>query len=195
MAPPKLDKPKPHSSSHRNDNQKRRAATAMTLVQFAHSKSKGTSRAIKHYRDKKQRQFNRRAGMLREYKKVMKSEGYEAGIGASRKRPDKVNHDDTTSANDTDDANKSQPIHRKHKSDPLAKAKAKAMQRQAEKELAKHQLQEKNRIQEQKMRNRRVRSKQMSRRTRKGQPVMKNIIGGMLDKIQKEVGAGVQSEE
>jgi len=75
------------TSSNKNKNSiKERASRAVHINKFAHAKSQGTKRAIEKYREKQQAKFLNKAKLLRTYQKTMKQEGYEPGIGASRKR-------------------------------------------------------------------------------------------------------------
>jgi hypothetical protein len=76
---------------------------------------------------------------------------------------------------------------RKPKMDPFAKAKVKAQQRREEQEQMEKQRQVEAKVIAGKKIERKVRAKQMMQRTKKtGQPVMKFVIQGMLDKIRKD---------
>jgi len=174
---------------------KKRSAEAMSLEQFAFNKAKGTSRAIKKYREKKEKQFTRKAGLLKKYKKAMKKEGFEAGKGASRKRSlSKVNEQnndeikETTISSHNPKNSLELPYKKKRlkKTDPLAKAKAAALQRKEEKvrDLEERELQKQQH--EKKISERKKRSRVMMKRTRRGQPIMKNIITGLLGKLEEE---------
>lgn len=176
--------PKKHDATINasSEDPRRAANSVITLSQFAHSKSKGTRRAIEHFKQKKQSKFNRKAGLLREYKKVMKSEGFEAGKGASRKR----NRDESNKANITVQEEDEKPI-RRNKSDPFAKAKEQARQHKVaelNRKLEHQQKMKKRALSEKK---KKTKARKLAKRTTKGQPIMKNVIGDMLDKIRNDL--------
>ena len=173
--------PKDYQSKD-TENPRRISNSVISLTQFAHSKSKGTRRAIEQYKQKKQSNFNRKAGMLREYKKVMKSEKFTPGRGASRNRS---LNDDRNDNNFDEGNNRSK---RRHKSDPFAKAKLKAEENKQAIVNKKLELGEKikqNSINEKK---KKLKARKLGKRTRKGQPIMKNVIGDMLAKIKSDEG-------
>ena len=77
---------------------------------------------------------------------------------------------------------------RKFKSDPLAQAKQEAERRRTEQQevitqKAHHQANE-----SEKQHQRKVRAKKRMQRTKKGQPIMKNVIGDLLGKIKSDNG-------
>lgn len=170
-----------HNETHKHA--KRSGTSVISLTKFAHSKSKGTKRAIERYRQKKITKFNRNASLLREYKKVMKSEGYEAGTGASRKRSQEENG--TPAIENVQQEKK--PTKKKVKSDPFAKARQKAQMVMEQKEKEKVESQERLKEKEVKEKQKRVKAKKLGQRTKKGQPIMKHIIGDMLEKIQAKI--------
>jgi len=237
---------KPHKKRNHPTRKfhKQVAGPCLSLTQFVHSKSKGTRHAIEKYRQKKKSKFNHRAGLLREYRKVIQNEGYLPGernsrihssgssdnmssvgdstiVGKSavadtgavvvdddnrednqskkekkgsselkRRRNDEKHkrkrNDDKERNDDKDHENDEKKTkRRKHnKYDPFAKARIKAKQNQEkQKERIKH-VEGQLKIKKEKIKQRKQRSKIMSKRTRKGQPIMKNIIGSMLEKIQ-----------
>lgn len=177
-------------SSKRNEDKnkahnqvKRYGTSVISLTKFAHSKSEGTKRAIERYRQKKQSKFKRNASLLREYKKVMKSEGFEAGKGASRKR----NQEEYNSVSADEKLQRDKPPRKKGKSDPFAKARQKVQMVMEQKEKQKIELQERLKEKEAKEKQKRAKAKKLVQRTKKGQPVMKHIIGDMLEKIQSKL--------
>lgn len=191
-----------HSSKHQK-NERRAANSVISLTQFAHAKSRGTRRAIENYKQKKQTKFNHNASLLREYRKAMKNEGYEAGKGASRKRSlsDNDNNDDIDGNLNDQEAVKNDAVEninqsnqdknerkkKRHKSDPLAKAKQKAKQSkidQKEREEMRIKSKEDN---QRKIKLKKERAKKLAKRTRKGQPIMKNVVGDLLKKIRESV--------
>lgn len=188
---------KPSSNSNKKEVVKRNGSgkdrsAVVSLTQFAHHKSKGTKKAIEHYRNKQQSKFNRRAGLLRQYKKAMKSEGFDAGVGGSRKRvPDgegSSSEDVTNTDADPQDvaSTKSNTRKGRAKADPFFKSKQKAQKSKEEKLQRQRDAEEWKDQKEIKLKKRAQRSKLMSKRTRKGQPVMRNMIESMLEKIKRD---------
>lgn len=160
----------------RNDEEPRRKANSViSLTQFAHSKSKGTRKAIEKYKQKKQAKFNHNDQLLKQYKKVMKKEGFEAGKGASRKR----------NKDDVEDGERSSK--KRVKADPFAKAKRKADQAQLDSEKRVVEREEQKKKQSEKEKQKKLRARKLSQRTKKGQPIMKNMIGDMLEKIKSDM--------
>ena len=180
------------SSNNRERAPKRRTANSViSLTKFAHAKSKGTRKAIENYKQKKQSKFNRNAGLLREYRKAMKNEGYDAGKGGSRKRSlydgdeegeeKKVKKDEEFDEEDKDDRRKKK---RRHKADPLAKAKEMAKRSKEEREQKKESRAKEIKENEKRMKQKKIRSRKLSQRTNRGQPIMKNVVGDLLHKIR-----------
>jgi len=172
--------PKNFEKTAEDPNPRRTANSVISLTQFAHSKAKGTRRAIEKYKQKKQTKFNHNAKLLREYKKVMKTEGYEAGKGASRKR----NQDEVEDKNN--DADEEGKWKKKQKSDPFAKAKLKAKQGRDEVESRKEDREQEIKQRAIKEKQKKAKVRKLSKRTKKGQPIMKDVIGDMLDKIKAD---------
>lgn len=176
---------------------RRRAGNSViSLTQFAHAKSKGTRKAIENYKQKQKSKFNRNAALLREYRKVMKSEGYEAGKGASRKRSWNDDGDDNKDNNDKIRDDDGDDVHvdnsnnrkkRRHKADPLAKAKEMAKQSKEDKEHKKEMKIKEQKENEKRIKQKQIRSRKLGKRTSRGQPVMKHVVGDLLDKIKKSV--------
>lgn len=169
------------SSNNNSKPQRRSANPVISLNQFAHAKSKGTRRAIENYKQKRTSKFNRNAGLLREYRKAMKNEGYDAGKGASRKRSlngdgdhVEVEHDDDKELNENkEDGNEQKTKKRRHKADPLAKAKEMAKHSKQDqlhqKETRAKEIEDNKRKATQKQ----LRARKLAKRTNRGQPIMK----------------------
>lgn len=157
------------------DSKRRQGNTVISLNQFAHAKSKGTRRVIEKFRQKKRSKFNYNAGLLREYKKVMKNEGYDAGRGASRKRQEM---DDTNTQGDAVMREK------RKKADPFAKARQKAEAVRLEQLQKEEALNKNQKEKELKKKQNKLKAKKMAQRTRKGQPIMKNVVEDLLEKIK-----------
>mmetsp|Transcript_4403 Transcript_4403/g.6721 ORF Transcript_4403/g.6721 Transcript_4403/m.6721 type:complete len:179 (-) Transcript_4403:253-789(-) len=174
------------NKKHTSDAPKRRNAnTVISLTQFAHSKSKGTRRAIENFKYKKQSKFNRNAGLLRGYKKAMKTEGFEVGKGASRKRTSK-GMDQSTKRDDGDNDGYSQRMKKRQKSDPFAKAKQKAKQSKEEIIERQNDIEKQKKLMKRKATEKKVKTRKLSKRTKKGQPIMKDMISDMLEKIKSD---------
>jgi len=165
-----------------SDAPRRTANAVISLTQFAHNKSKGTRRAIENFKQKKTSHFNRNAGLLREYKKVMKNEGFDAGKGASRKR----NQDDVTDRTKDQSEETAQRSKKRAKADPFAKAKEKARQGKEDEQTRSREIQAEMKQREKTQKEKKLRAKKLAKRTKKGQPIMKNIIGDMLDRIKAD---------
>lgn len=163
-----------------SDSKRRQGNTVVSLNKFAHGKSKGTRRAIEKFRQKKKSKFNYNAGLLREYKKVMKNEGYEAGKGASRKRQDMETHVN-------EDATEVVKEKRK-KADPFAKARQQAEKSKLEKIQREEAMKERLKEKALKEKQNKLKARKMAQRTKKGQPIMKNVVEDLLEKIQNKVG-------
>ncbi len=193
--------------NHAPPSRRRAANSVISLTQFAHSKSKGTRRAIEKFRQKKKSKFNRNAGLLREYRKAMKSEGYDPGQGASRKRQldedndnnlksmKRSNYDEEEEDNNNNNSN-NKPVEREegqvkkkrkkfHKSDPFAKAKAMAKQSKVEEEQRREMRVKKIKENEKKVKQKKIKTRKLAKRTNRGQPIMKNVVGDLLEKIKK----------
>jgi hypothetical protein len=167
-------------SKQSSGSKNRQGNTVISLTKFAHAKSRGTRRAIEKYRQKKQSKFNYNAGLLREYKKVMKNEGYEAGKGASRKRQD-------TDVIVNEDAAAGAVKEKRKKADPFAKARQQAEKSKLEKAQREEDLKQRLKENELKEKQNKLKARKMAQRTKKGQPIMKNVVEDLLDKIKSSV--------
>eukprot|EP00587_Corethron_hystrix_P013463 CAMPEP_0113316464 /NCGR_PEP_ID=MMETSP0010_2-20120614/11732_1 /TAXON_ID=216773 ORGANISM="Corethron hystrix, Strain 308" /NCGR_SAMPLE_ID=MMETSP0010_2 /ASSEMBLY_ACC=CAM_ASM_000155 /LENGTH=195 /DNA_ID=CAMNT_0000173191 /DNA_START=63 /DNA_END=650 /DNA_ORIENTATION=- /assembly_acc=CAM_ASM_000155 len=148
--------------------------------------------------------FEKNARLLKGYRKAMQKEGYDAGKGASRKRvrDDKDKWDqerDKSTAEITEKRGEGyvkkqlQMDERKRKkpkkSDPFRKARAIADSRRTEKE---EECRRRENGQAEAARKRVERSKttkKLRQRTRKGQPVMRNIVENLLHKVKQRTKA------
>ncbi|KAL7471556.1 hypothetical protein ACHAXS_011857, partial [Conticribra weissflogii] len=171
---------------------------AISLNSF--SSKKGHDRALQEYKKRKDQKFQKNAALLREYQRAMKQEGYDAGKGGSRKRDrdgedrsgkqEKSAHDDNSE--DAENQQQSGESNRKkrHKSDPLYQARKQAELRKQEQLEAQSQQERKQQNESKKQHLRKVRAKKMMQRTKRGQPLMKNVIGDLLGKIRDDVAKG-----
>jgi hypothetical protein len=187
---PAADMEEEEDTRPRRSSESQRRSQAISLNSF--STKRGHDRAIAEFKKRKETKFLKNATLLREYSKAMKSEGYDVGRGASRKR-------DRDGASDDKDftGSKKQPqtepneCKKRHKSDPLKAAREKAQHLKNTQLEMQNQKQQRQRDEERKTQNRKKRARKMMERTRKGQPLMKNVIGDLLGKIKSEVGADV----
>jgi hypothetical protein len=146
---------------------KRRTAV-VALDNFAHRK--GVKKALDDFRERKEKKRVETAMALRSYQKVMKQEGYEPGRGASRKR----------GAEGTESETKKRRTHMFQKPVQQAEERKKWIEEiQITKE--KSGKERKNRLRE-----RRQRTKMLTQRTKHGQPVMKNMVHDILNKLERQ---------
>jgi hypothetical protein len=150
---------------HRQPSQtKRRKQAAISLTKF--STKKGHDRALQEYKKRREMKFQKNATLLREYQKAMKKEGYDAGRGASRKR--RSREEDL----DDDDV-------------VVGEKEERTKNNSKEIETVDHEVRKKE--MNKREQERKVRAKKMMQRTRRGQPLIKNVIGDLLVKIKSEV--------
>lgn len=191
----------------------RQARRVISIEAFG--QRKGTVKALQKYRERRERKQVETAKVLRSYQKAMRREGYEPGTGASRNRKHERNplekpalapggnaqremlaksstdpQQELSTQENTQSSTSmknSSSFHRKRqKADPFKKSLKRAEQKKAaqqEREKDKD-VQVKERIK--KLKKRRQRTKLLTQRTSKGQPVMKNIVQDILQKLQDE---------
>jgi len=172
------------SSNGSNNIQQRFRRKAIGVEKFSSSNKKSSE----IHRAKKEKKFRRNATLLRQYQKAMKQEGYNVGKGASRRRRKGDNDDlkereESGDASIIDETSKSQ---RNHKTNSFSQAKKKAQNNLKDKEENVEFQKRKKKEKEAKILQRRKRGKVMGKRTTKGQPVMKNVISNMLEKLQND---------
>jgi hypothetical protein len=134
---------------------------AMRVQDFAAGK-KGVTRAIQEFKVRKQRKVQKKAVLLRQYKKVIKKEGYD---DVRRPKPERPT---TYLAKPKLSNSSSQKRPAPNDNMEEEERQAKQQQRHAQ-EKKRHEI-----------------SQKLSKRTRRGQPVMKYVIHNILDKLQKE---------
>ena len=148
---------------------------------------RGVNKGLEKFKERKETKRVQTASALKYYKKVMKKEGYDAGAGASRKRP-RNDNDDSHAAVDTTATS----VHKKKKEEcdkrkshynPVAK---KTDQRKQQEEERRVQAEQRVRQKEVALRKRRQRHKLLTARTAKGQPIMKNLVQDILNQLQDE---------
>ena len=171
----------------RENHERRKAALGID----AFVAQKGVTRSIQAFKHRKESKIARKASLLREYQKVMKKEGLEAARGKKRSDyldtespPAEISQETSTTAN-TETTIQSETRKRKAKTNPLAKAVQKATERKAERERERLRIQQELKNRKERLMDRKRSSKLLRQHTRKGQPVMKNVITTLLSKIEK----------
>ena len=166
-----------------NDQLRRKA---VGFEAFAKGK-KGVTRAIKEARVRKERTTRDKSILLRGYKKVMKQEGLEAGRGAGRKRGREEQEQDEEKMQTPDgEQAQGQDKKKRKKFDPMAKRLQNLAAKQKEKENVILEIENQKNERVKREKERRQRTQNLKKKTRKGQPIMKNVIGDLLSKLEKE---------
>lgn len=202
---------KPTSSS--SQGKPKSFSGGVSLTSFA--QRKGQIRALEEFKKRKEHKRLETAKTLRRYQKVMKQEGMEAGRGASRKRTLKEeeednNNEEDTSKNDNEEQDlqkdknrdvRNTPIsqedrssnsnhhhhkNKKQRTNPLTKSVIKAQQAKQYAALQVHQREEHEKERQRKLRQRKQQSKLLQKRTKRGQPIMGNMINNLLRKLEKQ---------
>jgi hypothetical protein len=182
-----------NTMSESEQPRRRHGAPVLSVEQFAHRK--GVTKAIQSFRKRKEKKQLRTATALRSYKKVMKQEGYEPGQGASRKRVEGTEESTeatqpSASAASVAGAEASSPLTekpaRRQKSNPFQKSIQKADDRKKNIQQAQEDRESRESERNGKLRERKHRHKLLTKRTRKGQPIMKNVVEDILSKLQRE---------
>ena len=158
---------------------------AVGFEAFAKGK-KGVTRAIKEARVRKERTTRDKSILLRGYKKVMKQEGLEAGRGAGRKRGREEEQEEQKKETLDVEHSLGQEKKKRKKFDPMANRLQKLADKQKEKEAAKLEIENRKNEGVKREKERRQRTQNLKKKTRKGQPIMKNVIGDLLSKLEKE---------
>lgn len=172
------------------DLKERKARDRISLDDFVHRK--GQVRALEEFKYRKQRKQVQTAKALRSYRKVMKQEGYEAGQGASRKRVERIASDEqpqegSDSEHSHNDEEISKKAHkRRRKMNPFHKSVQKAEEKKLQAKQKQAQMKHNERQKAQKLRERKQRTKLLSKRTKRGQPIMKHMVGNLLHKLEKQ---------
>jgi hypothetical protein len=179
-----------NTMSESEQPRRRHGAPVLSVEQFAHRK--GVTKAIQSFRKRKEKKQLRTATALRSYKKVMRQEGYEPGQGASRKRVDGTEESrEATQPSASVAGAEASPSHtekpaRRQKSNPFQKSIQKADDRKKNIQQAQEDRESRESERNGKLRERKHRHQLLTKRTRKGQPIMKNVVEDILSKLQKE---------
>mmetsp|Transcript_19534 Transcript_19534/g.30140 ORF Transcript_19534/g.30140 Transcript_19534/m.30140 type:complete len:181 (-) Transcript_19534:167-709(-) len=173
----------------KGDSQPYRRRKAIGVEEFAAGKKKGVTRAIHAYNERKEKKMVEKSKLLRQYQKAMKREGYEPGRGASRKRYSRSTEDENGEEDSFKHEKEEEEVSRRKKmkkSDPLAKSRQRAEEMKQEKERNHQERVDKGKKREAQLQKRKIRAKNMTKRTRKGQPIMKNQISSILEKLERQ---------
>lgn len=180
---------------------RRRAAGTGPLVHAGAATAQ--TKSLRRYRKRQEQRFAHKASALRDYKKAMKKEGYEAGRGAGRKRY-RDNKDigsdeegrrraDAPGAYDDEEVQSDEGERSNHKSkkrrkkiDPMADIRRKAEEKREERSRIGEEREQKKKADVSKERQRKKNYRSKQKRTRKGQPIMGDMIKGMLEKLQND---------
>jgi len=164
------------------------------------------------YKERKEKKFKENARLIRQYKKAVKSEGYDNTRSSAaqlsnhhrddddrkestgRRNMSAVGDDERNTITDMEsqlegDKHQTNSKHQRKRPvrpDPFAKARQLAEEKERQSEEAEAARQERQRQLQKRELERKKRSKALSQRTRKGQPVMKSIIKEILEKLQGE---------
>ena len=163
MAPEQDDR----RSRHGHDQSKKKSV--LSLDDFAHRK--GANRALQSFRERQATERDATARQMRSYRKVLKKEGYSPQNSSDRKR--KVEHGAKDAAT-------------KRKKGEFYTAEKQEEYRSTKKETRKAEADERDRQKQQALRQRRKRSRLLTARTKRGQPIMKNVVQDILEKLQSE---------
>ena len=177
------------SSTKANTNNKdaqRKKDRIISLENFAIRK--GQVRALEEFKYRKQRKRVETAKALKEYRKVMKQEGYDAGKGASRKRSlYHTKQDDTEQDSEQKQQQQPQAGSRKRpKSNPFYKSVQKAEKNKIRAIEQKDAKERRERQRDEKLKERKKRTRMLSKRTKKGQPIIKNMMDNILVKLERQ---------
>jgi hypothetical protein len=184
-----------------NNNHSQRRKMPSLLAGNAASAKTGPVKALQAFRKRQEKKKLHTAKELRKYKKVMQQHGYQPGTGAKRRRVDesqteqaaaihdgKMEEKDITALDERDDSNQ-EASSTAAQSSSTTSSKPQAVKEKstisAEDRLAKQkkrQQQERHR----KLAARKQRTERLKQRTSRGQPVMKNLVHDILDKLQKK---------
>jgi hypothetical protein len=175
-----------NKNTQSNTDRERRKAAGSAINAFA--EQKGVTRSIRNFKHRQETKQNIKASRLREYRKVMRKEGMEAGRGGGRRRRDDDDDDDTKNKDEpsTKEGDDAAPIRhkKKPKMNPLTKSlqKKQLLLDQQQEDRLQHRVDAKQSEKRQKQRHRQA--KLLSRKTQRGQPVMKHMINSLLVKLE-----------
>ena len=172
-----------------NKDAQRKKDRIISLENFAIRK--GQVRALEEFKYRKQRKRVETAKALKEYRKVMKQEGYDAGKGASRKRSlYHTEQDDTEQDSEQQQQQQQQQQQagnrKRPKSNPFYKSVQKAEKNKIRAIEQKDAKERRERQRDEKLKERKKRSRMLSKRTKKGQPIIKNMMDNILVKLERQ---------
>jgi hypothetical protein len=166
------------------EDEPRQRRHAVDVADFC--QRKGAIKALQNFRKRKQTKRDTTARALRTYSKVMKHEGFVPGQGASRKR----NSDTATSTTNDNDSKQPQQQQQQQqrgmiKQNPFSKSIQQAKDKKVEHEQVQLAQEASQKEKQKKLRGRRERTKLLTQRTRRGQPIMKNVVQDILNQLEK----------
>lgn len=168
-----------------NKDAQRKKDRIISLENFAIRK--GQVRALEEFKYRKQRKRVETAKALKEYRKVMKQEGYDAGKGASRKRSLYHNTEQDDTEQDSEQQQQQQAGSRKRpKSNPFYKSVQKAEKNKIRAIEQRDAKERRERQRDEKLKERKKRTRMLSKRTKKGQPIIKNMMDNLLVKLERQ---------
>ena len=160
---------------------------------FVH-RNGSTGKAINAMRKRKEKKRNETAKSLRQYRKVMKREGYEPGVGASRKRSrrDEEEHSEEEHRSSSDNAREQQQ-QQSHsikikvaKSNRFTKSMKQAQQNKLNEKEKQLEIKQQEKQRQKRLIERQKMTRKLSKRTKKGQPIMKNMVDNLLMKLKSQ---------
>ena len=159
---------------------------------FVH-RNGSTGKAINAMRKRKEKKRNETAKSLRQYRKVMKREGYEPGVGASRKRArrDEEEHSEEEHRSSSDNGseqhqhNQSKKI-KVTKSNRFTKSMKQAQQNKLNEKEKQLEIKQQEKQRQKRLIERQKMTRKLSKRTKKGQPIMKNMVDNLLMKLKSQ---------
>mmetsp|Transcript_3882 Transcript_3882/g.5222 ORF Transcript_3882/g.5222 Transcript_3882/m.5222 type:complete len:171 (-) Transcript_3882:1559-2071(-) len=128
------------------------------------------------YRERKRKEFIKNAKVVNRYKRLLKREGRLKDSTVFNK------NDSSLSAKNSGEKKRK----RKVKTDAFLKAKQKASELEQKKIDSEKAAEERETQKKLKKAKRKEWTKKLSKRTRKGQPILNNMLGNLLERIEKE---------
>lgn len=171
----------------------------ISLVTSQKNKQTGVKNAIQKCKKRRDVKFRKKAALLRQYQKTLKQEEIATNSSQIRRRrrrnelPEMRSLSENNSADTPGDGHRMNsstpkfPRQRQAKMDPFKKSLRKVQERKDR--IAEKRKQQKKAEEEtvQREKRRHQQAKKLRQRTSKGQPVMKHVIGGLLDRIQTDI--------
>jgi hypothetical protein len=155
-----------------------RERRAMTSL---HSGKTAAGKSLAAFKQRKEKKFKAKAKLVREYKKAIKSFRQEDPPSLSVEE----NTNDTLTTQ-VEQQISDQRSRKQRRDDPFLKARQLAEENKRMKIASQAEASERKRLAEARELDRKRRARILSKKTRKGQPIMNNIVKGLLEKLQKD---------